>query len=466
MINWSADLPDIKPKYQAIIQLIKHLIQTDQLIPGQRLPAERSLARWFRVDRSTVTRALAELSTQDLLVKKRGSGTFVAELPHLKPLTVNINWQTMLESATDNNTLAMEELDQVRELDRNKIIDGAANELPSDLIPNLGTFKLNWQAYLKDQKHASSTGYLDLIKTLSRQQEIQQKIDLIKQTVMIAGGAEQSLLLVLSSLLKAGDAIAFTTPSYFNSTAVFRTLGINTYGVPLIHSHFDLEKLEEVILKHRIKLLILNPTFQNPTGETLTRNQRQQVLALCQKYQVAIIEDDVFGWLVNDQNSVPTLKSLAPENVIYISSLSKLLGSSTRIGWIIAPQAIGQRLLQVQKQLDMVPSMLAQEMVNSALTSSEFSLGLIKLTRELQSRREAVAKLFHKYRPGWNFSVPDGGFYLWITQDDSDIFNKLLRKRILVKPGTIYGATKNEFRFNVARMDAKRLKELEFRLMN
>ncbi|MQS89814.1 PLP-dependent aminotransferase family protein [Companilactobacillus mishanensis] len=466
MINWSADLPNIKPKYQAIIQLIKHLIQTDQLIPGQRLPAERNLAKLLDVDRSTVTRAIAELTSQDLLVKKRGSGTFVAELPHLKPLSVNINWQALLSSTNANHDLTAEELNQARILDPQNIIDGAANELPADLIPNLGTFKLDWQAYLKDQKHASSTGYLDLINTLSRQQEIQQKIDLNRQTVMIAGGAEQSLLLVLSSLLSAGDSIAFTNPSYFNSTAVFQTLGINTYGVPLIHSQFDLKRLEEVILKHRIKLLILNPTFQNPTGETLTLNQRQQVLEICQKYQVAIVEDDVFGWLINDQSSTPTLKSLAPENVIYISSLSKLLGSSTRIGWIIAPQAIGQRLLQVQKQLDMVPSMLAQEMVNSALTSSEFSLGLIQLTKKLQARREAVAEIFHKYRPNWKFTVPDGGFYLWITQDDPDIFNKLLDEKILVKPGTVYGATKKEFRFNVARMDEKRLMELQFRLRN
>jgi DNA-binding transcriptional MocR family regulator len=465
MINWSEDLPNIKPKYIAITQLVKNLIQSDQLTPGQRLPAERSLARWLDVDRSTVTRALSELSSQGLLVKKRGSGTFVADSPQLKPL-MNINWQSLFETNNDTTVSVLDELEQIRLQKSGSIIDGAANELPTDLIPDLGEFNFNWNSYLHDQKHSTSTGYADLIDTLSRQQEIQQKIDLSQQTVMIAGGAEQSLLLILSSLLKAGDAIAFADPSYFHSTAVFKTLGIHTYGVPLIQSNFDINALEQVILKHRIKLLILNPTFQNPTGETLTLDQRKMVLKLCQKYQVAIVEDDVFGWLMNARDSVPTLKSLAPADVIYISSLSKLLGSSTRIGWIIAPQAIGQRLLQVQKQLDMVPSMLAQELVNSALTSSQFTLGLMCLTKTLENRRTAVASLFKKYRPNWKFSVPDGGFYLWVTQEDPDIFNQLLDKSILVKPGTIYGATRKEFRFNVARMDKKRLEMLETLLQN
>lgn len=461
MINWAENLPNIKPKYLAITQLIKRLIETDQLLPGQKLPAERSLARWLSVDRSTVSRALSELTSQGLLTKKRGSGTFVAKNPNLKPLLANINWEQLLDTVSTSGFSIDEKLAQARLQGSDVIIDGAANELPAELIPNLKDFNFNWQNYLTNQKSSGNAGYQDLLDTLSQQQEIQQKIDLSSQTVMIAGGAEQSLLLILSSLLEQGDAIAYTTPSYFHSTAVFQTLGIRTFGVPLNFSNFNLEKLEETILKHRIKLLLLNPTLENPTGESLSLEQRKSMLALCQKYQIAIVEDDVFGWLINDKTSLPTLKTLSPANVIYISSLSKLLGSSTRIGWIIAPKIVGQRLLQVQKQLDMKPSMLAQEIVNSALNSPQFTLGLIKLTHELTKRRQKTASLFKQYRPEWQLQVPQGGFYLWIKQTDPDIFNQLLSQNILVKPGTIYGADKASFRFNIARMDEAHLQLLE-----
>lgn len=462
MINWSKDLPNIKPKYIAIMQLIKNLIQNDQLLPGQRLPSERSLAKWFQMDRSTVTRALSELTSQGLLFKKVGSGTYVSEQPQLKPLVVNINWQKLLNPVESTRSIVENQLVQARILNQGNLIDGAVNGLPSELIPHLNNLSFSWQEHL-DQSHATGDN-IEFIKTLNLQQPNNQKLDLSQQTVMISGGAEQSLLLVLSSLLKTGDAIAISTPSYFHSTAVFQTLGIHTYDVHLNHRNFNLDELEETILKHRIKLLILNPTLENPTGETLSLQQRKAVLQLCQEYQVAIVEDDVFGWLTSDENSQPSLKFLSPANVIYISSLSKLLGSNIRIGWIIAPKAIGHRLKQVQKKLDMVPSLLAQEMVNKAINNSDFNSGLINLTQTLKKRRENVAKAFHEVQPNWNFTIPSGGFYLWITQDDPEIFNKLLDQKILVMPGTVYGATKQDFRFNISIMNSQRVVELKKRL--
>ncbi|WP_125709129.1 aminotransferase-like domain-containing protein [Companilactobacillus zhongbaensis] len=463
MINWSNNLPDIKPKYLAIIQLIKTLIQNNELIPGQRLPSERSLARWFSVDRSTVNRALSELAAQGIIFKKMGSGTFIAETPTLKPQTISINWQSLLEPVTTQADNIEDQLMQARILNKGELIDGAADELPADLIPDIGTFEFDWEKHLENHKYAS-TGYQPLIDTLGQHPQMKQNIDLAQQTIMVSGGAAQSLLLVLSSLLSTGDAVAFTTPSYFNATAVFQTLNIRTFGVPLNNSNFDIDQLEDTIIKHRIKLLIMNPTFENPTGETLTLSQRKRILSVCQQYQVAVVEDDVFGWLSTTKADVPTLKELAPTNVIYISSMSKLLGKGTRIGWIIAPQAIGQHLLQVQSKLDMIPSMLAQEMVNMVLNRKNFLPELNELTATLEKRRNAVAEIFRKYRPDWQFAIPAGGFYLWVTQSEGDIFNQLLEKNILVKPGGIYGADRFSFRFNVARMNEARLQELGERL--
>lgn len=463
MINWAASLPAIKPKYLAITQLIKTLIQSDQLLPGQRLPAERQLATWLRVDRSTVSRALADLSAQGVLVKRRGSGTFVAQIPQLKPLTTSVNWQLLRHPAPPSASLQAQ-LTQARALDHGQLIDGAAAGLPSELIPRLGQFQLDWATYLAQQTPATTLGDPDLLATLSRQPVLFPQLDLTHQTLMVAGGAEQSLFLVLSSLLQPGDAVAFVTPSYFNATAVFNTLSIRTYPVPLTTTHFALDQLDQTIRQHRIKLLIMNPTFENPTGETLTLTQRQRLLRLCQHYQIPIVEDDVFGWLVTDETAMPPLKVLSPANVIYISSLSKLLGTNTRIGWLIAPQAIGQRLLQVQKQLDMVPSMLAQTWVNLALNSPRFDGELTRLTTELTQRRQAVAAIFRRYRPTWRFTLPQGGFYLWVHQDDRTIFNRLLEQDILVQPGTLFGAGRGDFRFNVAGMTPSRQRDLANRL--
>ncbi|WP_203640484.1 aminotransferase-like domain-containing protein [Levilactobacillus andaensis] len=460
MPNWYADLPDIKPKYLAISQLITSLIQEDRLLPSQRLPAERELAKQLKVDRSTVSRAFQELTANGLLVKKGGSGTFVAPVPTVNTLPDKINWGQYLRNTTTSHSLIQRKLTQARALNPH-LIDGAANELPMNLIPQLGDLQLNWQDFLLAQRQEQDAGYLPLIQTLERHHTQRRQFRTDCQTLLITGGAQQALLLILSSLLKIGDAVAFTKPSYFATSAVFKTLGVRPFTIPLTPTGLDLAILEKTIRQHRIKLLLLNPTFQNPTGLLLSLEQRQRIIKLCQKYQVAIVEDDVFGWLSTKQGAIPTLKTLAPQNVIYISSLSKLLGSSTRLGWIVAPDAIGQRLLQVQKRLDIIPSMLAQVMANLALTTAAFDPGIAQLTQELAQRRQATVAIFRSLRPEWQFITPQGGFYLWVTQTDPAIFDHLLERQILVKPGTLYGAPKTAFRFNFAGIDLEQQERLK-----
>lgn len=464
MINWYDDLPDTKPKYLAITKLIRSLIQEEKLLPGQRLPSERKLAGIFKVDRSTVTRALLELSSSGLLIKKSGSGTFVSPLPQIHSSTRKVDWNLFLENHETTYSSYQSKITQARALNNHTLLDGAGNELPMELIPHLGSLQINWQNFLIAQKQSQDAGYLPLIQTISEMHKKRNQFKLNNQSLLVTGGAQQSLLLILRSLLQIGDSVAFAQPSYFNSSAIFKTVGIRTFPIPLTSSGIDLDVLEKVILKHRIKLLILNPTFQNPTGEIFSLEQRQRILKICQDYQIAIIEDDVFGWLVDSKDEVPTFKSLAPENVIYISSLSKLLGSSTRIGWIVAPQAIGQRLLQVQKKLDIVPSMLAQVMANLALNDESFNSEINNLKLELTDRQKIVSQIFHELRPNWHFSSPKGGFYLWVKQDDPEIFENLLKKDILVKPGPIYGAAKENFRFNFANFNKDALEQLSTRL--
>ncbi|MFC6323814.1 aminotransferase-like domain-containing protein [Companilactobacillus baiquanensis] len=460
MINWYDDLPDIKPKYLAITKLIRSLIQEEKLLPGQRLPSERKLADTFKVDRSTVSRALSELSSVGLIIKKGGSGNFISQLPQIHSLPTKVNWNLFLENKKTTYSSYQSEITQARALNNDNLLDGAGNELPMELIPKLGSLQINWHNFLLAQKQSQDAGYLPLIETLGKIHEQKNQFKTDDQTLLITGGAQQSLLLVLRSLLQVGDSVAFAKPSYFNSSALFKTVGVRTFSIPLTPFGIDLDVLEDVILKHRIKLLILNPTFQNPTGEIISLEQRQRILKLCQDYQIAIIEDDVFGWLVDQKDEVPTFKSLAPENVIYISSLSKLLGSSTRIGWIVAPRAIGQRLLQVQKKLDIVPSMLAQVMANLALTDESFDSEIAGLKLELTKRRKNITQILHEYRSEWNFNSPKGGFYLWIKQTDPEIFEKLLKKNILVKPGPIYGTSRKDFRFNFANFDLDKQQQL------
>lgn len=465
MINWYEDLPTIKPKYLAIMQLIKALVQEGKLISGQKLPAERELARLFKVDRSTVTRALSELAASGLLDRKKGSGTFIAQYPQLNEKMNEVNWTSYLERIKPlQNKSYHQRILQARVSDNGGLIDAAMNELPLDLIPKLGSLKMEWNDFLLAQRQEQEAGYQPLIQTIGQRHNSLNQFDMVNQSLIITGGAQQSLVLIIESLLDVGDAVAIIKPSYFSANGLFETLGVHTFSVPMVDGKIDINNLRSSIIKHRLKMLILNPTIQNPTGTTLNLTERKEIIDVCQKYQVAIVEDDVFGWLVKSKDSVPNLKKLAPNNVIYISSLSKVLGSSTRIGWIIAPEVIGKRILQIQKGLDTTPSMLAQMMANLALESPHFDEEIAKLIDELDQRRRNVRRIFRKQCPSWIVSAPIGGFYLWVTQSSPNIFNDLHERGILVKPGPIYGAGKNSFRFNFAGMSLAQQEILFLRL--
>jgi Transcriptional regulators containing a DNA-binding HTH domain and an aminotransferase domain (MocR family) and their eukaryotic orthologs len=255
MIDWNENLPDLKPKYLAIIQMIRYLIKDEQLLPNEKLPSERKLAENLNVDRSTVSRALAELTSAGLLIKKVGSGTFVSGLPQMQLLQKRVNWNIYLdnqETPIANNY--KREIFQAR-FSNPKILDGANNELPIDLIPDLGDLQMNWQNFLMAQNNEEDIGYLPLISAIESIHRQKNQFNLKNQMLMITGGAQQSLLLILRALLQNGDAIAFASPSYFYSSPIFETLGVRTFDVPMKDGGIDVDVLEDVILKHRHQII-------------------------------------------------------------------------------------------------------------------------------------------------------------------------------------------------------------------
>ena len=228
------------------------------------------------------------------------------------------------------------------------------------------------------------------------------------------------------------------------------------------------EKLEQLFLRMPIKMLIMNPTFQNPTGTVLARPRYEKIIQLCRKYQVLIIEDDVFGQLPfsREINSL-TLKSIAPDQVVYIGSLSKLLGPSIKIGWLSAPRLILDKLALARKELHFSVSIFPQILANEALNDSLFDEQLALLSKKLYERCQEFLLDFQ--RAGldrwFTYIQPQGGYYIWIIARDTSLpiyefFQGLLAQHILVAPAPIFGLNQLSFRINFARLDRKQQQDL------
>jgi len=463
-------LPEKKqgPIYVAIMEIIIDKIKSGTLQPGEPLPSERKLASCLQVNRSTVVHALDELVALGWIVRKQGSGTRVNEGKWGLLLTPRTDWRRYLEqNAFNQPNPFIEKLETAAKQPTATTIDAYTGELPLDLIPSFDFPSLSWKQFLQEE-HQDDLGYQPLREAISRVTEKEYGFSLPEEQLLITSGAQQALFLVLQALLHSGDSVAIEDPSFLYSLPIFQAAGIRLFGVKLDRGGIDLAHLEQTILQHRIKMVMVNPSFQNPTGSVMTLKRRQDLIKLCQKYQVPILEDDVFGQLsFIPMAKIPPLKKLDPENVLYIGSLSKLLGSTTKIGWLSAPDSVNRQLAQARKMMDMSLSIFPQLLATLALNDPNFADKIQKLKERLATRATAVTQVFEML-PEWEVAEPRGGFYLWVRwkkgrlkQADWELF---LQEELLVAPSFLFGEQQDSLRLNYSRLDAKTLAEFTERI--
>lgn len=456
------------PVYVSIVELILSYIKNGDLLPGQRLPAERKLAEFFSVNRSTVVHALDELVDLGWIVRKQGSGTIVNEGKWGISTTPRTDWRRYL----DQNVFAQVDpfVNQINELlkDSNEdILDLYTGELPLDLIPSFAFPPLTWKHFLEEEQQ-DDLGYLPLRQAICLETEKEYGFTLSPERLLITSGAQQALFLILQVLLKSGDSVAIEDPSFLYALPIFQAAGIRLYGVEMDSEGIKLDALEKTIRQHRVKMIMVNPSFQNPTGKTMSVKRRHELVRLCQKHQVPILEDDVFArlnFVPSDQ--IPPLKKIDPENVLYIGSLSKILGSTTKIGWLSAPSSINQQLAEARKMMDFTLSIFPQLLANLALTDDHFSEKINYLKKTVAARGKAVYDIMNKL-PEWHVELPKGGFYIWAQWKAGNLrqkdFYTFLQEGLLVAPSFFFSEDRQSIRMNFSRVDEQDLPLVEMKL--
>ncbi|MBC1804266.1 aminotransferase-like domain-containing protein [Listeria booriae] len=445
------------PIYQQIIVLIETHIQDGKLLPGDKLPPERELAATLQVNRSTLVRALDELSARGIVTRKQGSGTRISEDKWGVFTGRKTNWRHYVsQGAFLQATPYLDKIKRLQTEAPQDIIDLASGELPVDLIPKISTPALSWQSFLSEESSEDIAGYKPLRSTIQKMLADNYDIPTNLDQIFITSGAQQALFLITQCLLKSGDAIAIEAPSYFYALSLFQSAGLRIYALPMDDAGVKLPELEQLYRKHRIKMVFVNPTFQNPTSLTMQTKRRHDFVALCSKMQVPIVEDDPYSLLHFDeeQEQPESLKKIDPDNVLYIGSLSKLMGSTTRIGWLVGPVAVVKRLAEARQEMDFGLSIFPQVLANHVLNDIAFTSHIANLRETLAKRRDALIATLPKEV---TYTIPTGGFHLWCQlpnekweMRDFDIF---LQHKLLVMPAFLFGVHESAIRLTFARLN-------------
>ncbi len=265
--------------------------------------------------------------------------------------------------------------------------------------------------------------------------------------VVVTTGSQQALDLVTRIFVDPGDVILAEAPSYVGALGVFRSYEAEVEHVPMDAFGLVPEALERALLDARsagkkVKFLYTIPNYHNPAGVTLTLERRHQVLEICQRFGVLIVEDNPYGLLGFDREPLPAMRAFDDEGVVYLGSFSKTFAPGYRVGWAIAPHAVREKLVLASESSILSPSNASQMAITTYLDTCDWK-GQIKAYRELyRERRDAMISSLAEHLPSATWNVPDGGFYVWVKLpeglDSRSMLPRAVTERVAYVPGTAF----------------------------
>ncbi|WP_462411381.1 MocR-like pyridoxine biosynthesis transcription factor PdxR [Neobacillus sp. Marseille-QA0830] len=464
-MDWKPDRQVKKAIYKQLAEYIESGIADGTFPPDKPLPSERALAKELNINRSTVVAAYDELESNGLIQRHRGSGTTISK--DIWGITKKRipSWNRYIEAGSFLPNLPVTQRIR-KEAVEHKLINLASGELSEDLFPLRYLREItSSRSFIGSLGYDHPQGNAILRETIANHVKQYRNIETNPSSILITSGAQQALHLVVQCLLKQGDAVALEDPSYNYNLPIFKSAGLKPYYIPVNHDGINPDDLLSLHKKHRIRMIFLNPSFQNPTGAFLSEKKRQAILELSSEHGIPVVEDDPYSLTSFTGKKVSTLKSMDDNgNVLYISSLSKIVASGLRIGWIIGPTSVIERLSDAKQQIDFGHASFTQWIANDFLESENFHTHITNLNKQLERRRDQIIRSLECYlKDEVDYSTPTGGIHIWcrIKQEinETQLLEESIKKGIIYVPGYTMGSKKGFVRFTFARENEESIDE-------
>jgi len=438
-IGWPSAIPkvdrdSIVPIYQQIYEELREAILTGTLPESTRLPPERALAERLTVNRSTVVHAYRELVADGLIEQRVGSGSRVARLTAGgQPAAADIPWWVSLPPwRVGAYPTVLGELAATFHGERISFVQGVPPVEPSPL----GELAKSFERVAGDPdyvlSYGDSEGHAPLREAIAERMRRRGCV-VDAREVLVLTGSTQGITLVAQSLAEPGDEIIVEAPTYPGALQIFQIAGLRALPVPVDDEGMRVDHVEAILRTRKPRFIYTMPSLHNPTGVTMNADRRERLVTLAQRARVPIVEDDPYGELV--QGGPPPLVTHSPDYVVYLSTFSKTIAPSLRLGWLTAPRAIYERLLLRKQSYDMATSLYVQAGVGDYLARA-YDPHVVRLREEIVARRtlarETIATAWPK---SMRLANGAGGFYLWATAP------RELRARALLEASERLGAT-------------------------
>ncbi len=421
-----------------------------------KMPSHRSLANQFEVNRVTILKSIEVLEAEGFIYTKKGSGTYVND--YLDENYILNKWSEMMDWSFRSRSEYTVQLINKLETDT-AYIHISKGELGKELIPHreLKQAMLNVSDYIGDLSFGYNNGYGYMkLRELIAKRLNEAGFDITKDNVLITSGALHAIQLLVTGFLSQNTVVFSNTPSYIDSTHVFNYLNMSKVKI----SYNSLSQFQHVINKYpsyKEKALYIEPSFNNPTGQSISQKNREDIMHFSKIHNIPIIEDDIYRDIWFETAPLLPIKALDSNgNVIHISSFSKSIAPAIRIGWLIASEKVIEQLADIRMQIDYGSSILSQMVVYELLKTGSYDQHVQSLRGKLKDKRDFMLSILNElFSKIAQWDIPKGGFFIWVTFNENinikKLFSELINKeKILLNPGFIYGSEANTIRLSYA----------------
>lgn len=431
---------------EQMVGVFRGAITSGELPGGQKLPPTRELAELADVNHLTAVRVYRKLRELGLVTSEVGRGTFVREAAatlHEGAGPDRADWQRyvlppLIESSGDRAMDEMYRHSQARGLIPLSVGYPSAELFPFDQMREAMSEALDSHDS-RALQYTDIAGLPELVEQVAALSGARRAPE-EPGNILITSGARQGLTLGARAVLRPGDVAACESPSFMGVIESLRDAGARVLPVPVDEQGLDTDALEELLGRQEIRLLAIQPRCHNPTGSDLSAERRVHLLELARRHGFFILEDGIYADLRFAGEDPGSLRQEAPSHVIYVDSLSKLVGGGLRVGWIASSGPVRERLLHEKRTDDMHTATLTQLALARFLATGEYEGHLERARAFYRERRDALLQAARKHLGGLaTMHEPSGGGHLWLTLsvavDEGELMTEAVRNGVTFVPG-------------------------------
>jgi DNA-binding transcriptional MocR family regulator len=441
------------PLTEQIVAVIERAIAEGEVVDGDKLPPTRELAELAGVNHLTAARAYRRLANRGAVVSKVGAGTFVrgaaaiAQEPPL-PGRPSTSWQRYALRPDDGDfvdTVLADLFESSARPDGEVIplMSGYPSErlFPAEQLAELAAAAIAARGPAAWQ-YAQPNGDPELRAVLAAH-AADEGIEADPDQIVVASGARQALLLVARAIAGPGDLVACESPSFAGVVSALRGSGARVLPVPSDADGLDVEVLEQLLRRHEIRMLALQPRLQNPTGRDLSPERRERLIELARRNGFFLVEDAIYAPLRFGGPDPGPLLPHAPEHTIQVDSLSKTVSPGLRAGWVIASGPVLERIAREKQNDDMTGPTLPQLIAARLLGDRDAFRAQIETAIEYYRERcDALLEAIDRELEPFGAPVvrPFGGGHVWVqlhdALDERRLYAEAVRNGVNFMPGS------------------------------